>query len=109
MKLLTMKNVRKTFGELEVLRDISLSVGEGEIVSIIGPSGSGKSTLLRCATLLERMDSGSLRYEDTVVCENDAAGNAIYRDKKRSGRYARFTDWFSRIFISSRIGRCFAM
>lgn len=86
MKLLTMKNVRKTFGELEVLRDISLSVGEGEIVSIIGPSGSGKSTLLRCATLLERMDSGSLRYEDTVVCENDAAGNAIYWDKKTLGQ-----------------------
>ena len=46
MKLLEMKNVRKTFGELEVLKDISCSVDEGEIVSIIGPSGSGKSTLL---------------------------------------------------------------
>lgn len=54
MNLLEMQHVKKGFGENEVLKDISLSVAEGEVVSIIGPSGSGKSTLLRCATLLER-------------------------------------------------------
>lgn len=62
MNLMEMNHVRKSFGGLEVIKDISLSVGEGEIVTIIGPSGSGKSTLLRCATLLETMDSGELSY-----------------------------------------------
>ncbi|MBE6002633.1 MAG: amino acid ABC transporter ATP-binding protein [Lachnospiraceae bacterium] len=82
MNLLEMKNVKKSFGDLQVLRDISLEVGKGEIVSIIGPSGSGKSTLLRCATLLENMDAGILKYEDETVAKNDADGKAVYADKK---------------------------
>lgn len=52
MVLFEMKNIKKSFGSLEVLKDISLQVEEGEVLSIIGPSGSGKSTLLRCATVL---------------------------------------------------------
>ena len=56
MNLLEIHSMKKTFGDLEVIKDISLSVAEGEVVSIIGPSGSGKSTLLRCATMLENMD-----------------------------------------------------
>ena len=62
MYLLEMNHIQKKFGELSVLRDISLAVREGEIVSIIGPSGSGKSTLLRCATMLETIDSGEIIY-----------------------------------------------
>ena len=62
MKLLEIKHLKKNFEGLEVLKDISLSVEEGEVVSIIGPSGSGKSTLLRCATMLETMDGGELIY-----------------------------------------------
>ena len=57
MKLFEMKHIKKSFGSLEVLKDISLSVEEGEVLSIIGPSGSGKSTLLRCATGLETPDN----------------------------------------------------
>ena len=62
MNLLEMNHIRKTFDNLEVIKDISLSVKEGEILSIIGPSGSGKSTLLRCATMLEEIDGGEILY-----------------------------------------------
>lgn len=62
MKLLEMNHIKKNFDNLEVIKDISLSVEEGEILSIIGPSGSGKSTLLRCATMLETIDSGEISY-----------------------------------------------
>ena len=62
MNLLEMNHIRKTFDDLEVIKDISLSVKEGEILSIIGPSGSGKSTLLRCATMLEEIDGGEILY-----------------------------------------------
>lgn len=62
MNILEMKNIGKSFGTNEVIKNISLIVPEGRIVSIIGPSGSGKSTLLRCATLLETMDTGELCY-----------------------------------------------
>ena len=81
MNLLEMNHVKKSFGDLGVIQDISLHVGEGEIVSIIGPSGSGKSTLLRCATMLERMDSGELIYLGERAAWNDADGKAVYASK----------------------------
>ena len=68
--VVTISNFSKRFGDLQVLRDISLSVKQGEIISIIGPSGSGKSTLLRCAAMLETADSGNLAYGDIPVMEN---------------------------------------
>lgn len=73
--------MKKVFdGELEVLKDISLTVKKGEVVSIIGPSGSGKSTLLRCATMLETMDGGELKYlGETAVSEKD--GKCVYASK----------------------------
>ena len=76
--ILEMNNIRKSFGRLNVLRDISMSVDAGEVVSVIGPSGSGRSTLLRCATFLETVDSGSIRYMGTPAVTTDEYGNANY-------------------------------
>lgn len=83
MKLFEMNHVQKSFnnGTLHVLKDISLSVEEGEVVSIIGPSGSGKSTLLRCATLLETMDGGDLVYLGDYAAKNDDKNHSVYSDK----------------------------
>ena len=61
--ILSIRGLQKSFGELSVLKDISLSVDRGNVISIIGPSGSGKSTLLRCASFLEHADGGDILYD----------------------------------------------
>ena len=82
-ELLKIRNFSKTFGDLTVLKDISFSVKEGEVVSIIGPSGSGKTTLLRCAALLETVEKGEITYEDLTVCENGVyAAKNVLKDAK---------------------------
>ena len=75
MNILEINHCRKHFGDNEVLKDISLSVEKGNIVSIIGPSGSGKSTLLRCATLLETMDGGDLAYLGEYAAKDNGNGS----------------------------------
>lgn len=76
--ILEMNNIRKQFDGLEVLKDITFGVDSGEVVSIIGPSGSGKSTLLRCATFLESIDGGEIRYMGETAAHTDANGVATY-------------------------------
>lgn len=65
MSLLEVKNLKKSFDENVVLKDISLDVEKGEVLCIIGPSGSGKSTLLRCITELDHQDSGDINFDGT--------------------------------------------
>ena len=78
MTIFEVQHLNKRFGDLEVLKDISVSIRPGEIVSIIGPSGSGKSTFLRCATLLETMEHGTMKYQDAVVCQETPGRGAVY-------------------------------
>ena len=77
MRLLEMNHIKKSFDGQEVLKDISIHVDEGEVLSIIGPSGSGKSTMLRCATMLETIDDGEIIYlGDKAAFSKD--GHAVY-------------------------------
>ena len=79
--LVKLEHGKKSFGDVAVLKDISLEVRKGEVVAIIGPSGGGKTTLLRCMTLLETLDAGSLSYGDLPVAEDNGAGHAVYGGK----------------------------
>ena len=85
MKLLEINHLKKSFDDLHVLHDISMSVEEGEVVSIIGPSGSGKSTLLRCATMLETMNGGDLIYGGQA-----AVKDGVYTDKEQLKKVKEF-------------------
>lgn len=73
MEVLRIEQVRKSFGELEVLKGISVTQNSGEVLSVIGPSGSGKSTLLRCITNLERIDSGLIQIAGRTLAEGNPA------------------------------------
>ena len=87
MHILDIQNVRKSFGDNHVLKDISLTVDKGEVVSVIGPSGSGKSTFLRCATLLETMDSGTLKYMGETVASMEGDRIVYTKDLKKVRGY----------------------
>lgn len=76
-KMLEVRNLQKSFGDLHVLKDITFNVGRGEVIAIIGPSGSGKSTLLRCLTQLEQADGGSI-----TVCGAEMLTAGEYKDAK---------------------------
>ena len=86
--LLEIKNLKKSFGGEEVLKDISLTVKKGEVVSIIGPSGSGKSTALRISTFLETMDGGTLIYKGRMAA-TDSSGSVVYADRKELKEISR--------------------
>lgn len=79
--VLEIKNIHKSFEDLEVLKGISMQVNKGEVVAVIGPSGGGKSTLLRCATTLEKVDLGRIVIGGDVLCDSED-GPIKYCDKK---------------------------
>lgn len=71
MSVIKLEHLKKSFGDLEVLKDISMEIKKGEVVAIIGPSGSGKSTMLRCMNLLEVPTGGSIYIKDKNIMDKD--------------------------------------
>lgn len=82
MTFVNMERIEKRFNNQTVLRDVSLKMNRGEIVSIIGPSGSGKSTFLRCLGQLETIDGGSITVDGTVLASTDANGTVSYASQE---------------------------
>ncbi len=82
MTFVNMERIEKRFNNQTVLRDVSLKMNRGEIVSIIGPSGSGKSTFLRCLGQLETIDGGSITVDSTVLASTDANGTVNYASQE---------------------------
>lgn len=79
-RIIKIEHLRKNFGDVEVLKDINLTVSEGEVVAVIGSSGSGKSTMLRCINLLEEPTGGDIKYHNKSILENRFSENE-YRAK----------------------------
>ena len=87
MEVIKVEHACKSFGNLEVIKDISFSVNKGDVLGIIGPSGSGKSTMLRCITQLETLSGGKIEIcGDTLVKNNPETGLPEYADKQTRRR-----------------------
>lgn len=82
MKVIEVKNLSKKYGNLEVIKDVSFSVDEGETLVILGASGSGKSTILRCINNLEKISSGNIIINGRSMIKEEKNGKPIYNDKK---------------------------
>lgn len=84
MSLLDVENIRKSYGKTEVLKDISFSLKNGEVLAIIGSSGSGKTTLLRCLNFLETPGNGKISVNDKVLFDsNDSSAKSDSEIRKR--------------------------
>ena len=79
--MIEVKNIVKTYGDLQVLRDVSVTIGQGEIVSIVGASGAGKTTLLQIIGTLDRPDSGSVLYDGVDVLSLKDKALAHFRNQ----------------------------
>lgn len=82
--MIRIENLKKSFGENEVLKGVDLEIEKGEVVAVIGPSGTGKSTLLRCMNYLEKPDSGCITIGDFSVDASSASKSDIYDLRKKT-------------------------
>ncbi len=89
MAVLEINNLKKRFGNNEVLKGISFSVEKGQTVAVIGSSGSGKSTLLRCATNLEKANSGSISYKGEYLVKDTEMGQ-VYAEKEELSKICSY-------------------
>lgn len=85
MALLQVKDIKKTFGDNEVLKGVSIEVNKGDVVSVLGPSGSGKTTLLRCINFLEKADGGRFVFDGREYDLSDISKRDIAAIRKKTG------------------------
>ena len=83
--VLEVKNIQKSFGDLEVIKGVDLQVNKGDVVAILGPSGSGKTTLLRCMNFLERADGGTLTFDGESLPFQKITKKDVVRLRKKTG------------------------
>lgn len=95
MEYLKVDHLKKSFDNTDVLHDVSFSVNEGEVVSIIGPSGSGKSTLLRCCTFLESITCGAIEYMGQTAVSANKDGKPVYASKSE---FKNILQYFGLVF-----------
>ena len=98
--LLSIKNLKKNFGENTVLKNISLDVKEGEVIAVIGPSGCGKSTFLRCINGLESIDDGSIYLYDECISDGSISGKYV---RQRIGMIFQSYDLFNHMKVLQNI------
>ncbi len=87
--LIEVRDLKKRFGEVEVLRGVDLEIARSEVVCIIGPSGSGKSTLLRCLAALETYDQGDVRIEGELLGYSERNGKRVRASQSEINRVRR--------------------
>lgn len=83
--MIEVKNLKKSFGALQVLKGVDLNVEKGDVVAIVGPSGSGKTTLLRCMNFLETADSGTLAFDGEIFDLKTISKKDILRLRRKTG------------------------
>lgn len=98
--LITIENLHKNFGKLEVLKGINYSIDKGQVISIIGPSGSGKSTLLRCLNLLEVPNSGNISFKGVSL---NAKGKALDTIRQEIGMVFQHFNVFPNLTVLQNV------
>ena len=88
-EIIKIENLYKSFGDLEVLNNISLSINKGEVVCVIGPSGSGKTTLVRCINFLEKIDEGKIYVDGDLIGYNEINGRLVLQNENKISKQRR--------------------
>ncbi len=83
--MIEVHNLRKAFGEKEVLKDISFRVNDGDVIAVLGPSGSGKTTMLRCMSFLEKADAGTVDFDGVTYDLRKAGRREILQYRRKIG------------------------
>ena len=100
--LFEIKELKKNFGDLEVLKGIHTTIRKGEVVVVIGPSGSGKSTFIRCLNLLETPTEGQIIFEGSCITDK---GYAVHKHREKVGMVFQQFNLFNNLTILENVTR----